>query len=226
VKVKWSYSSIKTFAQCPKKYYHLKVAQDVVDSGSEATSYGTEMHKAAEDYMKLGVPLPPKFAYLARLMRVLEDIPGDRYCELKLGVKQGDYGVLAPCDFDDPDYWWHGIADLVVINGHKAYSVDYKTSKNAKYADTKQLDLVAGAIFLHFPQVREIKSGLAFVASEEFVKKQHVVTERQDYLKIFDNELDRLATAYENGKWPAMSSPLCGFCPVSECAFNRPSRRR
>lgn len=26
---KWSYSSLKTFEQCPKKYYRLKMVQDV-----------------------------------------------------------------------------------------------------------------------------------------------------------------------------------------------------
>ena len=54
----WSYSSIKTFQQCPKKYYHLKIAKDVKDEGSEATIYGQELHKAAEDFIKEGKPLP------------------------------------------------------------------------------------------------------------------------------------------------------------------------
>jgi hypothetical protein len=33
--------------------------------------------------------------------------------------------------------------------------IDYKTGKNAKYADMKQLDLMAGAIFVHYPEVHE-----------------------------------------------------------------------
>ena len=51
----WSYSSLKTFEQCPKKYYHLKVAKDVKDKGSSAMFYGNEVHKAAEQYMKEGL---------------------------------------------------------------------------------------------------------------------------------------------------------------------------
>ena len=61
--VVWSFSSLKTFEQCPRKYYHLKIKKDVRDSGSEATLYGKELHKAAEDYIKDGVPIPERFSF-------------------------------------------------------------------------------------------------------------------------------------------------------------------
>ena len=216
MKITWSYSSIKTFAQCPKKYYHLKVAKDVQDSAGEAALYGTEMHKAAEDYIKLGTPLPAKFTFLQPFMNAVSQLPGEKHCELKMGIKKVD-GRYVACDFDDPDYWWHGIADLLAIDGYKAYSMDYKTGKNAKYADPKQLDLVAYAIFLHFPKVMLVKSALAFVVSGEFVKKQHLATERSDYIRVFDRELEQLEVAHESGVWNAKTSGLCKFCPVKQC---------
>jgi hypothetical protein len=33
----WSYSSIKTFDQCPKKYFHLRIKKDFKDEDSTAT---------------------------------------------------------------------------------------------------------------------------------------------------------------------------------------------
>ena len=33
----WSYSSLKTFQQCPKKYYHLRIAKDIKQSDTEHT---------------------------------------------------------------------------------------------------------------------------------------------------------------------------------------------
>ena len=220
MKITWSYSSIKTFSQCPKKYYHLKVARDVQDIVGEAASYGTEMHKAAEDHIKLGTPLPPKFAFIQMFMDAVKNIPGEKHCEVKMGIKEVN-GKHVACDFDDPDYWWHGIADLLIIDGHKAYSMDYKTSKNAKYADPKQLDLVAYAIFLHYPKVMIVKSALAFVVSGEFVKKEHLATERSDYIRVFDKDLEQLAGAHESGVWNAKTSALCRFCPVLKCEHNR-----
>jgi len=221
VKIQWSYSSLKTFEQCPKKYYHLKVAQDVKDKGSQATIYGSSMHKAAEDYIKEGTPVPPQFNYVLNVLDVLKRIEGEKYCELKLGLRKNKAGKLQPCDFNEPNYWWHGIADLVIINGSVGYSVDYKTSKNAKYADTKQLDIAAAALFIHFPQLEKIKSGLVFVVSNEFIRKDHYVEHLDSYLKSFNPLLDRLEAAFTNDVWNTNTGPLCKFCPVTQCTFNR-----
>lgn len=212
----WSYSSIKTFQQCPKKYYHLKVAKDVKDEGSEATIYGQELHKAAEDYIKDDVALPPQFAFMQDLLDSLKKIPGEKHCELKLGIAVRD-GKYVPCDFFAKDVWWRGIADLVIINGDTAYSVDYKTSKNAKYADTKQLDLVASALFTHFPKLKTIKSGLLFVISKDLIKKDHSSDFRTAYIEHFKFDIERIDTATKTGVWNAVSGPLCGYCPVKTC---------
>lgn len=220
MKLQWSYSGIKMFAQCARQYYHIKVVKDIPPTDSEATLYGKEMHKAAEDYIREGTPLPAKFTFLQSFMDSVGNISGERYCELELGIKRGEQGEFLPCEFDDPDYWWHGIADLVVVGGRKAYSIDYKTSKNAKYADTKQLDLIAAAIFLHFPHILQVKSALAFVVSNEFITKTHEAAFLADYLGVFSSDLDRLHVAYESEVWNAQSGPLCKFCPVKSCEYS------
>ena len=130
-------------------------------------------------------------------------------------------GNYYPFNFFDPDVWWRGIADLVIIRGNIAYLIDYKTGKNAKYADTKQLDLLAGAIFVHFPDVVRVKSALAYVVSNEFIHKDHIVASRDAYLAVFNSELDRLDGAFESDVWNANAGPLCGWCPVVECEHHR-----
>lgn len=220
----WSYSSIKTFDQCPKKYYHLKVVKDVRDTPGEAADYGTAVHEAAELFVKDGTPIPEKFGYMKPIVDSLVAIEGDKHTELKLGVRKTPTGY-APCSFFDKDVWWRGIVDLVIINGNTAYMVDYKTGKNAKYADTKQLDLMAGALFVHYPDLKTIKSALAYVVSNEFIKKVHVAEQRDEYLTVFADELDRLEHAQLSGVWNPKSSPLCGWCPVVECEHHRPRRR-
>jgi hypothetical protein len=216
----WSYSSLKTFEQCPKKYYHLRVVKDVKDEGSEATLYGQELHKAAEDYLKEGKPIPPKFQFIQDVVNAIKDIPGEKHCELKLGVKRTDAGY-EPCGFFDKDVWWRGIGDVVVLQDDVAFSLDYKTSKNAKYADLKQLDVLAAALFTHFPQVKKVKSALAFVVSNEFIHKEHFADMRDSYFATFEPELDRLAAAEESGVWNTNTGPLCKFCPVHHCEHNR-----
>lgn len=217
----WSYSSIKTFEQCPKKYFHLRVAKDVKDEPGEAADYGTAVHLAAEEFIRDGKPIPEKFAYIRPVVERLAALPGDKMAELKLGIRE-DY---SPCGFFDKDVWWRGIADLLVIDGHRAWCVDYKTGKSARYADTKQLDLLAGAVFSHFPEVVKIKSSLIYVVSGELIPKTHVITERSQYLSVFDQQIDQLDAAMENGVWNPKSGPLCGWCPVTSCDHWRPRRK-
>ena len=219
-KLTWSYSSLKTFEQCAKKYYHIKVAKDVPYADTEATLYGKEFHKAAEEFIRDGKPLAPKFKYAEDALNALSAIPGEKFCELEMGIKITEFGY-EPCEFNDPEFWWHGIADLVVIDEDKAFLVDYKTSKNAKYADVKQLDILAAAVFTLFPHVKRIKSALLFVVSGEFVRKDHEAAWRDAYFKLFNPELERLAGALESGVWNAVTSPLCKFCPVKQCEHNR-----
>ena len=216
----WSYSSINTFKQCPKKYYHLKVAKDVKDKGSTATLYGQQVHQAAEDYIASETPIPAKFRFLTPIVKALNAIEGEKLCEMKLGVAQTDEGYK-PTTFFAKDVWWRGIADLVIINGDTAHSIDYKTSKNARYADTKQLDAVAAALFVHYPQLKKIRSALAFVVSKDFIKKEHTVDLKDSYFASFKPDLDRLAAAEDSDVWNAISGPLCGWCPVVSCEHHR-----
>jgi len=216
----WSYSSISTFKQCPKKYYHLKVAKDVRDTGSEAMLYGNQVHKAAEHFIKDGTHIPKKFEYLNPIVNSLNAIEGDKHCELRFGISY-DGEKHKETKFFAKDVWFRGIADLVIVDGEKAYLVDYKTGKNAKYADTKQLDMLAAATFTYFPNVAIIKSALAYVVSNEFIKKDHTRDEQELLYTTFDEPLEALAAAEEHDVWNAISSPLCGWCPVTSCEHHR-----
>jgi hypothetical protein len=220
----WSYSSLKTFQQCPKKYYHLKVAKDIKDDGSEATIYGQEIHKAAEDFVKDGTPIPEKFAFIKPVVEALNRIEGEKHTEIQLGVANNN-GKLAPCGFFDKGVWYRGIADLLIINGDEGFLVDYKSSKNAKYADLKQLDLLAAAVFLHYPEVTKLKSALLFVVSNEFVNKEHNSQHKLAYFEHVRYDLERLETAMKTGVWNAVSGPLCGWCPVKTCHNFRERRK-
>ena len=220
----WSYSSIKTFEQCPKKYYHLKVAKDVKDDPGEAAIYGTDVHKAAEDFITLGHPIPDRYALIRPVVERLAALPGDKFAELKLGVKRSLTG-FEPCGFFDKDVWYRGIVDLLIIDGDRGWMIDYKTGKNAKYADMKQLDLMAGALFVTYPDLKVIKSGLAYVVSHEFPKKTHKREKLNQYMAVFEDQLDQLEAAMDNGIWNAKTSGLCAFCPVTSCEHWRPRRR-
>lgn len=217
--IKWSFSSLKTFQQCPKKYYHTKVAKDVKEPDTQATLYGKSVHTAAEEYIRDGKELPPQYAYVKDTLDALAAIPGTKLCEEQLGLTKD----LEPCAFDAPEAWWRGIADLVILDevNELAWSVDYKTSKSARYADVKQLDLVATAIFKKYPQIKKVKSALLFVVSKEFVKATHHAAMVDKYMEQPKRDVARIEAALENGVWNPVQGPLCRFCAVKQCEYNR-----
>jgi hypothetical protein len=217
--VVWSYSSLKTFQQCPKKYYHTKVAKDVRESDTQATLYGKAAHTVAEERIRDKTPVPPKFDYMQPILEQLDAIQGEKLCEVQLGMTKD----LKSCEFDAKNVWWRGIADLVIINEEKqlAHSVDYKTSKSARYADVKQLDLVAAGLFAKFPTIQRVKSALIFVVSKEFVKAEHHREMIPKYMEKPAQDVARIEAALENGVWNPVQGPLCKFCAVRQCEYNR-----
>jgi len=220
--VTWSYSSLSLFDQCPKKYFHLKVEKSIKEPESEAMYYGKDMHLAAEEYIRDGKPLPAKYEYAKDMLDKLNAIEGEKLCEHEMGVKYKD-GVLSPCDFHDPERYWRGIADLMIVNRETGvvWLVDYKTGKSAQYADTKQLKLLAAATFLHFPEIQIVRAGLLFVVAKDFVKENYDNTQTDDYFSEFHPIVDRLKVCHDSGVWNPKRNFTCkGWCPVLECAHN------
>jgi hypothetical protein len=216
-KYTWSYSSLNLFLQCPHKYFRLRIKKDIVEPPADHLLYGTMVHEAAEHYMRDGTAIPEKFIFLQEQLRPLEQIEGDRYCEHKMGLKED----LTPCDFFDPEVWWRGVADLLIIRGDKAFLVDYKTSKNSKYADTKQLEILSLAVFKHFPDVKKIKAGLMFVVANDFVKTDFTNDKQHIYWMKWLEDTKRLEASIEKESWSPKPNFTCkGWCPVVDCHHN------
>jgi len=219
----WSYSSITLFEQCPKKYYHLRIAKDIKEPESEAMNYGKDLHLAAEEYIRDGKPLPEKYAYIKDLLDKLNLIKGEKLCENKLAVKLTTDNRLTPCDFFDKDVWYRGIADLIILDreNQEARIIDYKTGKSAKYADTKQLKLLAACVFTHYPEIKIIKAGLLFVVSKEFIKEEYDTHHKLAYFEQFKPLVNQLDACIENGVWNPKRNFTCSkWCPVKSCAHN------
>lgn len=217
----WSYSSISLFQQCPRKYYRLRVAKDVKEPMHEHLMYGSDVHKAAEDYVRDDTPLPPKYSYIQPQLDILKAIPGEKYCEHQMGLTQD----MQPCDFRAPDVWFRGIADLLVVNGNKARIVDYKTGKSSRYADTKQLELLALLTFKHFPQVESIKAGLIFLVAKDLVRAEFNNEQQVEAWQKWLPEITRLEQAYDSGVWNPRPNFTCrNYCAVKDCEHNGANR--
>jgi CRISPR/Cas system-associated exonuclease Cas4 (RecB family) len=212
----WSYSALKEYENCPKKYYEIRVAQNYTVIPSEQMIYGTEVHKALEDYVKDGKELALNYLRFKPAADALIDIPGEKYPEHEMAL----FRDKTPCDFADSNRWVRGIVDLLIVDGDYAFIVDYKTG-SSKYPDPKQLRLMSLMTFAHFPNVNKIKAGLLFVMHGTFVTEEYTREDLDKSWAKFNGPLGRLDNSYDNDVWPPNPTPLCKYCPVKSCDFNR-----
>lgn len=210
--IKWSYSGLKDYVNCPRQYNEVKVLKRYEKKATVEMRYGTQVHSALEDYVKEGKPLAKNYEHFAKQLDPLRDMEGDKYPEYRMALTID----RQPCTFGAKDYWVRGIADLMVVDGDQGYIVDYKTGSN-RYPDPKQLQLMALMGFEYFPEVTHFKAGLLFVAHNDFVTSEYQREKIDKYWDDFAPQLKRLQLSYENGVWQENPTALCGWCPVTAC---------
>ena len=216
--VKWSHSALKDYEGCPRRYHEVKVLKNYPFTDTQATLYGKEYHTAAELYIKEDKPLPPQFEFTKDLLDALKAKPGRKLCEYQMGIRAD----LTPCGFMDKDVWCRGIADLLIIDDDNltARVVDYKTGNN-KYPDREQLRLMALMVFAHFPHIRRVSGALLFVLKNDMAKASFMVGEAEEYWWDYRERVARIEQAHETGVWNPKPTPLCGWCVVKTCEYNK-----
>ena len=214
--IQWSFSSLKDFIGCPKRYQEVKVLKNYEFQPTEATTYGNKVHSALEAYVKHGTELPENYKRYQGYADGIIEIPGTKYPEYRMALDiEGK-----PCKWGSKDRWVRGIADLIVINGDSAYIVDYKTG-SANYPDPNQLKLMALMVFAYFPEVQKINAALMFIMHERIVDERYNREQIDELWEVFFPHLERLKLSYENNTWPANPTALCRFCPVVTCQFHK-----
>ena len=210
-----SYSAIKQFENCPRQYHEVRILRKFKSSETEATRYGTEVHKALELNVLEDAPVPEQFKQFEPYAESVKRMSGTVLCEQKMGLRRD----FSPCDFFDKDVWFRGVPDVLAINDTgTARVLDWKTGKSSRYADTSQLELMAGMVFAHYPQVQKVKGALIFLVARDIVKADYT---RAQFAEIMSKWAGKAAAIEGATVWNPRKGPLCRFCPVSSdaCEF-------
>ena len=216
-KVVWSHSSLKDYEGCARRYHEVKVLKNYAFQETEATKYGTEFHKAAEDYIRDGTPLPEQFAFVQDTLDALNKKEGRKICEQQMALNTH----LQPTTWKAEDVWVRGIADLLIINDDNltAWIVDYKTGNN-RYPDREQLKLMALLVFAHYPHIRKVNAALLFVVKNDMVKYTMSREDADAAWWDYRERVARIEQAHDAGVWNPRPSPLCPWCPVVLCEYH------
>jgi len=214
----WSHSSLKDFEGCQRRYYEVKVLKNYPFTETEATRYGNQVHEAIEFYIKDDKPIPPEYAQFKDIVDAMLKKSGRVLAEHEMALTR----ELEPCHWKSPNVWVRGIADILIINDENltAWVGDWKTGNN-KYPDRDQLVLMSLMVFAHFPHVRKVNSALLFIVKNDMVKMSMSREEADKHWWEYRERTARLEASYANDVWNPNQTPLCGWCPVKTCEFNK-----
>ena len=86
MKRSWSYSALKDFKGCPRRYHSVRVLKQYPSPKTEAILYGERVHKACEEYVRDGTPLPEGTTKFQPALDSLIAMPGEKLCEYKMAL--------------------------------------------------------------------------------------------------------------------------------------------
>jgi hypothetical protein len=210
----WSYSKLKNFETCPKRYYHYDVVEDIGEPESAELLFGNQMHAAYAKRCANNTPLPPTFASAEGIISKLLAAPGKKYVEQKWAITS----TFQHTQWRSQDAWYRGVADFGKHNTDTATMVvvDWKSGKVKD--DLTQLQLMAATVFIHFPTVQRVKAILAFT---QYDHVEPATFTRSDQKEIWSEILPRvkeLRKAHDEQSFPPKPSFLCRkYCGVVSC---------
>lgn len=246
----WSHSILERFNTCPRQLEEMNVLKNFQDSKNSASTWGDEVHKVFERYIRIAHPLVQQYGYdlavssaavretLPPTMSMYEGYlkqfvtrPGQMLVEQKYAINR----ALQPCDFFDADVWGRGIIDVLTINGALADVDDHKTGK--RKVDMQQLIIFAVLTFYHHPAVLCVRTRFHWIKTGEVDERiffRHQLEEMwtgwpkdatREAWEGLVPRLEKYARAFRIGVFNPKKSGLCRqYCPVKSCEYNGVTR--
>lgn len=216
----FSHTFLVDFENCPRKAWHKFVARDLPKQKvmPEAMKWGIEVHEALAARLEHQTPLPANMPYEHLAGAVAKVAEGATLLtEKKLGMTTS----AGQSGFFDNDVWFRGAVDVGIVNGNNAVIVDWKTGK--KREDPYELEVFGLLLKIAYPGLQTVR-GFYVWLKDKAAGKLHDLSNfaaTWNSIKGRTNQIERLDPAKE---WPPNENPLCGFCPVLTCEFNRTPR--
>lgn len=217
----WSFSRLDAFTNCPKAFASTTVYKTHVEEKGEAVIWGQEVHKHFEDFLIDGVALPKELEehepFLLRLLQLKGQLTAEERIALNTRAQ--------PCGYFDQDVWYRGCIDVKVIAGSQALLIDHKTGKLHK--KFKQLKTFALHTFTAHPEVETVRAEYYWTKTRTKDGETYTRAQVPALWAEFVPDLRQYRDAFLTELWQPRQSGLCrGWCPVKDCEFWEPKRRR
>lgn len=238
----WSFSMLEAFEQCPRKMFHRYVLKEKSPETPEQRK-GNEFDKAMETRLKSGKPLPAEWQHVEPFAASF--IRDKTECALYTQMKIGLTRKFEQCDFFSKIVWGRGVLDVALIRrgiiGQRSPKVaiiaDWKTGKNSEgkaYSNYGlQLKIFALMVLKFFPGVDHVtafniyvKDGqigkpLQFNRTDEAALWLDLLPRIVAMEKAFEAFIHDPGNLYGPKAFCERPGPLCGWCDVKTCRFNK-----
>ena len=215
----WSYSRLKAYEDCPRRYYETTVLKDKwPEEKSEMLQWGDSVHKAMAKALNNATPLPTVFQIFQPWIDKVARTPGELLVEED--CKWAITNQFIPTPWFAKNVWLRCIADAIKLDNEVALVVDWKTGKSLN-GDPIQLILRSLMILLHFPKLQVVRSD--FIWLQEGSQTTQVVyrEEMPNYWAEIMPRVVKLQKAYEKEHFPPQPGRFCArWCPVRSCEYH------
>ena len=193
------------------------VSKTVKFKPSAPAQWGTDVHKAGEDFINAKIPLAERYNLLQPYLDILDKVEGVKQAEVEYGITKD----LKPCSFFDKNAWLRGKLDVQILQNDKAMIWDWKTG-TAKPNDFNELRCFSALTFLNNPEVEKTKNTYIWLKNDsppttEIIKRSQV----DELLEPLVATIDQIEESMETGEFKPKPAGLCkNWCDVTMCKFH------
>lgn len=212
---KWSYTFLNNFDNCPRKAWHMYVAKDLPRVETAQMKWGNYVHKALEHRLTPHIqkPLPDDCKAYEPFAAAFDG--KQPRAEWWMAVTKDWLSTTLP-----GDTWGQGKADVVLVGDDTILLFDWKTGKPRE--DPFELEVFgalaqAQACWSHAKQVY----GWYIWLGEMRVGKRHDLSDTGRTRARIAEMWNAVTVLDPEKEWLPTPNPLCGWCPVRSCEFNK-----
>ena len=215
----WSFSAMNDFDTCPAQYAAKRYYETTTSEDTEATIWGTLVHKAMELRLRDKQPLSSEFAAYEKYALAIEKLGGEILCEQQVALTR----ELTPTDWFAPDVWCRGVFDVAVRDGETLYLFDYKTGKVKD--NPLQMHIFAALASQVYSGVRKYRTRFLWLKHDHATGEDYTGYDVDKIWPKLIQKAGRMMEAWDEKVFNCNPSGLCrGWCPVTECIHYRERR--
>jgi hypothetical protein len=225
--VRYSYSRISKYNQCPKAFYYQYIEESVEYTSSPEAAYGSEMHLFIDEHMQGLAEITLRTEFLRPLLTKLKSIKGEVKTEYGLGFRED----RSQTTFDDKEAFVIGKSDCTIFHPSepKIKIYDWKFSKKTDpTAYRVEMDMFVWLHHMAHPEVETIETGLVWLKTPAptSIKIYGAAEFRQAESDILQN-IEKIEDSICFEKWPCKTSGLCwGWCSCTQCDKWHPKKEK